>query len=178
MTDPTLEAARPYMAALADELTKAGAIRSPEWAEAFATVPRHAFVPEWYEQEANDRGIAVWRRRQAYTTDTGLAAVYRDTTLVTALDPDTVKQVDESAWTGVPTSSATRPGGLRSVEHSTSGRRSRPHGNGGARSTDPHKISSDMSASLTAACPCGTDPMAAGGISPPPASKPPRMAHT
>ncbi len=109
MTDPTLEAARPYMVALADELTKAGTIRSPEWAEAFATVPRHAFVPKWYEQETNDNGITVWRRRQTDTTDNGLAAVYRDTTLVTALDPDTAQQVDESAWTGVPTSSSTLP---------------------------------------------------------------------
>ncbi|WKK26897.1 methyltransferase domain-containing protein [Streptomyces olivoreticuli] len=109
MTDPTLETARPYMAALADELTKAGMIRSPGWAEAFATVPRHVFVPEWYEQETNDKGITVWRRRKADTTDDDLAAVYRNTTLVTALDPDTAKQLDESAWTGVPTSSSTLP---------------------------------------------------------------------
>ncbi|MBF6053848.1 protein-L-isoaspartate O-methyltransferase [Streptomyces eurocidicus] len=98
------------MTALADELTKGGAIRSREWAEAFATVPRHVFVPEWYEQETDDKGITVWRRHQAGTSDEDLAAVYRDATLVTALDPDTARQADESAWTGFPTSSSTLPG--------------------------------------------------------------------
>lgn len=109
MTDPSLEAARPYMAALADELTKSGAIRSPGWAEAFAAVPRHVFVPEWYEQETDEKGITVWRRYRGGTTDDQLAAVYRDSTLVTALDPDTARQVDAAAWTGFPTSSSTLP---------------------------------------------------------------------
>ncbi|MFF7023012.1 methyltransferase domain-containing protein [Streptomyces klenkii] len=109
MTVLSLEAARPYMTTLVDELTKAGAIRSPGWEEAFATVPRHAFVPEWYEQETNEKGITVWRRHQAGAVGDELAAVYRDATLVTALDPDAAQQVDESAWTGFPTSSSTLP---------------------------------------------------------------------
>lgn len=109
MTDPALDAARPHMAALVEELTKAGAIRSPQWAEAFSAVPRHVFVPAWYEQWTNDKGIAVWRLRHAAAHDDQLAAAYRDETLVTALDPNTAEQVDESAWTGVPTSSSTLP---------------------------------------------------------------------
>ncbi|MFC5721303.1 methyltransferase domain-containing protein [Streptomyces gamaensis] len=103
------DAARPYLAALAAELQRAGTIRSLQWAEAFASVPRHVFVPEWYEQETNDKGIAVWRRHHATTADEQLAHVYRDTTLVTALDPATAEQVDDTAWTGVPTSSSTLP---------------------------------------------------------------------
>ncbi|MFF4738759.1 methyltransferase domain-containing protein [Streptomyces sp. NPDC001262] len=109
MTDPTLDAAQPYMGALAAELQKNGAVRSPQWAEAFARVPRHVFVPEWYEQETNERGITVWRRHHAATADDQLAKVYRDTTLVTTLDPETAEQVDDTAWTGIPTSSSTLP---------------------------------------------------------------------
>ncbi|MFI5973486.1 methyltransferase domain-containing protein [Streptomyces sp. NPDC051452] len=102
------DVARPYLADLAQNLTALGAIRSKPWAEAFATVPRHLFVPSWYEQETDDRGIAVWRQRHA--GDGGaLAAVYRDVTLVTALDPETAKQVAPDAWTGIPTSSSTLP---------------------------------------------------------------------
>ncbi|UNZ21935.1 methyltransferase domain-containing protein [Streptomyces sp. 891-h] len=94
------------MAALADQLTAAGATRSRRWEDAFGSVPRHLFVPRWYEQETDERGIAVWRERRAADD---LAAVYRDQTLVTALDPATAEQVDDTAWTGIPTSSSTLP---------------------------------------------------------------------
>ncbi|MBL1095159.1 methyltransferase domain-containing protein [Streptomyces sp. 205] len=97
------------MTALADELTKAGAIRTRPWAEAFANTPRHVFVPRWFQQETNDKGIAVWREHQGTASADDLAAVYRDQTLVTALDPATAEQVDETAWTGVATSSSTLP---------------------------------------------------------------------
>ncbi|WP_233447333.1 methyltransferase domain-containing protein, partial [Streptomyces albireticuli] len=109
MTDPTLDAARPYMIALADELKTSGALRSPRWARAFTDVPRHLFVPEWYEQETDQRGFAVWRHRRIDNATDDLAAAYRDITLVTALDPATAKQVDDHAWTGVATSSSTLP---------------------------------------------------------------------
>ncbi|WP_431982538.1 methyltransferase domain-containing protein [Streptomyces qinglanensis] len=106
MTASTVDRARPYMAALAEELSAAGTIRSRRWDDAFSSVPRHLFVPRWYEQETDERGIAVWRERRAADD---LAAAYRDTTLVTALDPATVEQVDDTAWTGIPTSSSTLP---------------------------------------------------------------------
>ncbi|MEU8919072.1 methyltransferase domain-containing protein [Streptomyces nigrescens] len=108
MNESAIETARPYVAALVDELTAAGAIRTPAWAEAFAAVPRHTFVPRWYEQETNDKGITVWRMENALR-EGRLARVYRDTTLVTALDPESAEQVDKSAWTGIPTSSSTLP---------------------------------------------------------------------
>ncbi|MEU2132362.1 methyltransferase domain-containing protein [Streptomyces sp. NPDC018352] len=109
MNAPTITQARPYMAGLADELTRSGAIRSSEWSQAFSSVPRHLFVPRWFRQETNDRGIAVWREHHGVTTADDLSAVYRDQTLVTALDPDTAEQVDGTAWTGIPTSSSTLP---------------------------------------------------------------------
>jgi protein-L-isoaspartate O-methyltransferase len=108
MSLPAEDAARPHMAALAEELSRAGAIRTEPWAKTFAAIPRHVFVPQWYEQETDERGIAVWRQRRA-DGENGLAAVYRDVTLVTALDPATAEQVDADAWTGVPTSSSTLP---------------------------------------------------------------------
>ncbi|MFJ4685482.1 methyltransferase domain-containing protein [Streptomyces sp. NPDC088789] len=100
--------ARPHMAALSDELTRGGAVRTPVWADAFATVPRHALVPRWYEPETNEKGITVWRERHT-DDEASLAEIYRDETLVTALDPATAEQVDTNAWTGFATSSSTQP---------------------------------------------------------------------
>ncbi|MGW5093486.1 methyltransferase domain-containing protein [Streptomyces nodosus] len=108
MSALALDMARPHMAALADELTASGVIRSEPWAKAFRNVPRHLFVPRWLEQETGSKGITVWRERHA-TDEGALAAAYRDVTLVTALDPATAVQVDDTAWTGIPTSSSTLP---------------------------------------------------------------------
>ncbi|MGW6458529.1 methyltransferase domain-containing protein [Streptomyces sp. NPDC055078] len=108
MTAPT--DAQPHMDALATRLRETGALRSPEWTAAFSAVPRHAFVPAWYEQSTDERGIAVWNLRTEADDERWLDAVYSDQTLVTALDPDTAEQVGERAWTGVATSSSTQPG--------------------------------------------------------------------
>ncbi|MFJ3906181.1 methyltransferase domain-containing protein [Streptomyces sp. NPDC090025] len=109
MSAPPLDQARPYMTALADELAAAGAIRTGPWAAAFGHVPRHLFVPRWFAPETDHKGITVWREHHGAATADALAAVYRDQTLVTALDPDTAEQVDDTAWTGIPTSSSTLP---------------------------------------------------------------------
>lgn len=108
MSTTSLDVAGPHLAALVEQLKKAGAIRSARWAEAFAAVPRHVFVPRWYEMEMNDKGISVWRKQHALH-EGRLPQVYRDITLVTALDPSTAEKVDTDAWTGVPTSSSTLP---------------------------------------------------------------------
>ncbi|GGS74000.1 methyltransferase domain-containing protein [Streptomyces cinerochromogenes] len=108
MSVTALDAARPYLASLAQDLTDLGAIRSKPWAQAFANVPRHLFVPSWFEQETDDRGITVWRERHA-DDEEDLEAAYRDVTLVTALDPETAERVAPDAWTGIPTSSSTQP---------------------------------------------------------------------
>ncbi|WP_245790925.1 methyltransferase domain-containing protein [Streptomyces monashensis] len=65
-------------------------------------------MPQWYEQETDDRGIAVWRHR-SIADEGALGDVYRDETLVTALDPMTAQRVADDAWTGVPASSGTLP---------------------------------------------------------------------
>ncbi|WP_030680868.1 methyltransferase domain-containing protein [Streptomyces rimosus] len=104
---------RPRLAALVTTLEEAGALRTPEWARVFASVPRHVFVPRWYEQETTDRGITAWRLRDA--SDQGLdrdawyTAAYSDRTLVTALDPATAERIGDRTWTGLPTSSSTAP---------------------------------------------------------------------
>ncbi|MER0241306.1 methyltransferase domain-containing protein [Streptomyces sp. HSW2009] len=58
--------------------------------------------------ETDERGVAVWRGQEITGAD-ALAQVYRDVTLVTALDPSTAEQVGGGTWTGVPTSSSTLP---------------------------------------------------------------------
>ncbi|MFF2921783.1 hypothetical protein ACFVTP_05090 [Streptomyces celluloflavus] len=63
MSTAPLGVAGPRLAALVERLKEPEAIRSARWAEAFAAVPRHAFVPRWYERETNDKGISVWRIR-------------------------------------------------------------------------------------------------------------------
>ncbi|MFD7013757.1 methyltransferase domain-containing protein [Streptomyces sp. NPDC059928] len=108
MSTAPLDLARPHLVGLVGELRDTGAIRTARWADAFATVPRHVFVPRWYEQETNDEGITVWRVQSTAHADQ-LPRVYRDVTLVTTLDPDTEEQVDTGAWTGIPTSSSTMP---------------------------------------------------------------------
>ncbi|WP_250301230.1 methyltransferase domain-containing protein [Streptomyces sp. A 4/2] len=108
MNQSAADIARPHLAVLSDELAKAGVIRTPQWAEAFSKVPRHVLVPRWYEQETNARGITVWRLRHT-VHEGGLEDVYRDRTLVTALDPASAEKVDDQAWTGIPTSSSTLP---------------------------------------------------------------------
>ncbi|WP_253830076.1 protein-L-isoaspartate(D-aspartate) O-methyltransferase [Prauserella aidingensis] len=63
-----------------DELTEAGKLRSPQWQEAFRGVPRHVFVPEYYQQDGG-----TWT---AVSTDSpeGLDAVYANRALFTDVD--------------------------------------------------------------------------------------------
>lgn len=109
MNDVLLDDARLRRAGLVEELQQVGAIRSPAWAQAFLAVPRHEFLPRWFEQDTDGRGITVWRERDASDREAWLSAVYRDKTLVTALDPGTARQVGDRAWTGIATSSSTLP---------------------------------------------------------------------
>lgn len=62
---------------LAAELVTKGSLRSPVWRHAFATVPRHLFVPAFHVRTA--KGTA------SYTDEAPgwLEAVYRDDTLIT-----------------------------------------------------------------------------------------------
>ncbi|MER0245311.1 methyltransferase domain-containing protein [Streptomyces sp. HSW2009] len=108
MSQSPLDVARPYLTALVESLKQDGAIRSERWLDVFSTVPRHLFVPRWYEMGTTDKGVAAWRMLDT-TDERRLPLVYRDETLVTTLDPDTAERVDEHTWTGIPTSSSTLP---------------------------------------------------------------------
>ncbi|MFI7209499.1 methyltransferase domain-containing protein [Micromonospora aurantiaca (nom. illeg.)] len=78
--------------ALVKELTRKTAL-APGWREAFATTPRHVFVPHFYD---NDQRVRA-------DTPEGLAVVYADESLVTQIAPH---PGGGFCW---PTSSSTRP---------------------------------------------------------------------
>jgi protein-L-isoaspartate O-methyltransferase len=72
---------------LADQLTADGDLRTPAWREALLKVPRHEFVPHYYELDTSSRP-AAWTRhepRDAASTARWLELVYSPATLVTEL---------------------------------------------------------------------------------------------
>jgi protein-L-isoaspartate(D-aspartate) O-methyltransferase len=84
-------------AALADRLGEQGLITEPEWRDAVASVPRHMFVPEFYDDDSGRfvrAGDARWSE-----------LVYSDDTLVT----QRMEHPDQPGFHW-PTSSSTRPG--------------------------------------------------------------------
>lgn len=72
---------RSRAAHLVDELTEAGKLCAPQWQDAFRTVPRHVFVPEFYQQDQTGAWVKV-------STDSGegLEAVYSNRALFTDVD--------------------------------------------------------------------------------------------
>ncbi|MGI5350192.1 methyltransferase domain-containing protein [Streptomyces sp. CA-250714] len=88
--------------ALADHVTH----RASRWAHPVATVPRHQFVPRWW-----DRGVDGWELHDGPTDpEAWQAAAYRDISLVTSVEgrhADRATTVDRPY--GAPTSSATLP---------------------------------------------------------------------
>ncbi|MET8812998.1 protein-L-isoaspartate(D-aspartate) O-methyltransferase [Streptomyces sp. NPDC004549] len=95
----------PYARRLAHQVIR------PEsrWHSAVATVPRHAFVPNWWEQKGD-----TWRLRNGRDDESAwMRDAYSDTTLVTRVGPlhaDRAHPGDILAEGGVPTSSSTLPG--------------------------------------------------------------------
>lgn len=78
---------------MADQLAAEGALRSPEWHAAFATVPRELFVPEFTVRTADGARTTYRAGDLGY-----LEAVYGDASLLTQHDAH-----------GTTTSSSTRP---------------------------------------------------------------------
>lgn len=66
---------------LVDELVATGKLRSPEWIDAFRTVPRHVLVPQYYQQDATGQWSPV-----ATDHGPGLDAVYTNKVLFTDVD--------------------------------------------------------------------------------------------
>jgi methyltransferase of ATP-grasp peptide maturase system len=70
---------------LADDITAAGKMRTPEWRAAVENVPRHLFVPRYYTDEQNGRSRS-WILQEPANADSimrWLELVYSRTTLVT-----------------------------------------------------------------------------------------------
>lgn len=96
-------------AALRDELVAAGKLTAPEWQAAVLAVPRHEFVPEFYERDPDPVGPAGWELVSASSPDTRArwwSGVWANTSLVTQLG-----EVGGAGWqtTTGPTSSSSAP---------------------------------------------------------------------
>lgn len=100
---------KPRAQALSDHLATVGHLRTTGWQRAFATVPRHEFVPWFFEQASPGR----WQRIDGTDTshrDRWLAAVYSNTTLVTALHDVALPNTAAHQGFAVAVSSSTEPG--------------------------------------------------------------------
>ncbi len=89
MSVPTVaeETWRPLARRLARQLDVDGDLHDPAWYEALLAVPRHEFVPRYYEQEPNSRPLR-WVAREPRDPESirrWLDLVYSPTTLVTEL---------------------------------------------------------------------------------------------
>ncbi|MPZ67781.1 MAG: methyltransferase domain-containing protein [Pseudonocardiaceae bacterium] len=95
-------------AALRDELVAAGKLTSPEWQAAVSAVPRHEFVPEFYERVSNS-GTVSWELLSASSPETRERwwnGVWANTSLVTQLGD--LSRWEPGANTG-PSSSSSAP---------------------------------------------------------------------
>ncbi len=100
---------KPRAQALADQLAKEGHLLNPPWREVFAAVPRHEFVPWFFEQSTPGQ----WQRIDGTTADSQdrwLSAVYSNTTLVTALQEVIMPGAPGNSDFAVAVSSSTEPG--------------------------------------------------------------------
>ncbi|MDA0565263.1 ATP-grasp peptide maturase system methyltransferase [Streptomonospora sp. S1-112] len=105
--------------ALADELERAGVLRSPRWRRAVERVPRHLFVPEFFERADTPGRGTLWAPVSGgRDTARWLGLAYRNETWVTQLDGHVAPRDVAEPVGGDPTSSSTVPGlVVRMLEH-------------------------------------------------------------
>ncbi len=100
-------------AALVQALAEDGALADPAWRKAVELVPRHRFVPGFYQPagQRSAQGLTVWEPVTAVTDyRRWLAAAYADETLITQFDGDEPDWDDPiTREGGAPTSSSTLP---------------------------------------------------------------------
>ncbi|GDY31857.1 ATP-grasp peptide maturase system methyltransferase [Gandjariella thermophila] len=80
MTTTMAQDWRAHARRLADDLERAGKLTDPRWRDAIRAVPRHHLVPSYHRQNAD----GSWWRISSGTAE-GLAEVYSNTVLITAL---------------------------------------------------------------------------------------------
>jgi protein-L-isoaspartate O-methyltransferase len=96
---------RPMARRLAEQLVADGDLHDLKWRDALMAVPRHKFIPRYYEQEPNSRPLH-WTTHQPHDLDSTrrrLRLVYSPTTLVTELADYADRGVQ------APVSSSTKP---------------------------------------------------------------------
>lgn len=93
-------------AALRDELVAAGKLISPEWQSALLAVPRHEFVPEFYEKSLDSAGWELVSGSSDSTRARWWNGVWANTSLVTQLGE--IGRAGRQVTTG-PTSSSSAP---------------------------------------------------------------------
>ncbi|MFJ2818179.1 methyltransferase domain-containing protein [Streptomyces sp. NPDC087294] len=103
------EAAAILRSEMVGRLEKSRALRSPEWKAAALEVPRHVFLPAFYEDASGPDGMTRYTlKNQDNDCVRWLDLSYQDRTWVTQLDHGRTTPA-ESAVTGIPTSSSTLP---------------------------------------------------------------------
>lgn len=94
---------------LAAHLSAVGAVRDPAWRTAFATTPRHVFVPQFYALDQYRQSRTLVSSTAPAQRETWLASVYRDEVLVTHFQPIDGAVLPDGREVRVATSSASMP---------------------------------------------------------------------
>lgn len=113
LPDDVAAAAAVLRSGLVRTLTENGVLSDENWRKAAETVPRHDFIPGFYQPgaEEDEDGLTIWEPVTAEIDHARwLSEAYSDTTLITQFDGE------ETDWSdphvrhgGTPTSSATLP---------------------------------------------------------------------
>ncbi|WP_439674992.1 ATP-grasp peptide maturase system methyltransferase [Embleya sp. MST-111070] len=102
--------ARSLRECLVRELEQDGSLRTEPWRKAVRAVPRHAFLPTFFADAPDERGVTTYRAvSHEMSPEEWLRLVYANRTWVTQLDYGATLPTDGAPVTGTPTSSSTLP---------------------------------------------------------------------
>ncbi|MFI1579625.1 methyltransferase [Embleya sp. NPDC020630] len=95
---------------LVEELEQDGSLRTEPWRKALRAVPRHAFLPTFFADALDERGVTTYRAvSHEVSPEEWLRLAYANRTWVTQLDYGATLPTDGAPVTGTPTSSSTLP---------------------------------------------------------------------